>query len=79
MPVARGSDLIYRHIIYMPVAFIQVRPPGYFTNVSITTPIVSALKNYYRYSFLEAPTDILNHFWIQVAVSLLKPPHGGFF
>jgi hypothetical protein len=24
--------------------------------------------------------DILNHFWIQVAVSLLKlkPPHGGF-
>jgi hypothetical protein len=20
----------------------------------------------------------LNHFWIQVAVSLLKPPHGGF-
>jgi hypothetical protein len=26
---------------------IQVRPPGYFTHVSITTPIVSALKNYY--------------------------------
>jgi hypothetical protein len=28
--------------------FIQVRPPGYFTHVSITTPIVPALKNYYR-------------------------------
>jgi hypothetical protein len=26
----------------------------------------------------EVPTDILNHFWIQVAVSILKPPHGGF-
>jgi hypothetical protein len=57
---------------------IQVGPPGYFTNVSITTPIVSALKNYYRLGFLEVPTDILNHFWIQVAVSHLKPPHGGF-
>ena len=27
--------------------------------------------------FLEVPADILNHFWIKVAVSLLKPPHGG--
>ena len=60
----------------MSVAFIQVqvRPPGYFVHVSITTPIVSALKSYYRWGFLEVPTDILNHFWIQVAVSLLKPP-----
>jgi hypothetical protein len=33
---------------YISVAVIQVRPPGYFTNISITTPIVSALKNYYR-------------------------------
>jgi hypothetical protein len=48
-----------------------------------TTPIASALKNYYSintcivelyilYSFLEVPTDILNHFWIQVAVSEVK-------
>ena len=29
------------------VPFIQGGPPGYFTHVSITTPIVSALKNYY--------------------------------
>ena len=29
-------------------------------------------------SFLEVPTDFLNHIWIQVAVSLLKPSHGGF-
>jgi hypothetical protein len=29
-------------------------------------------------SFLEAPADFLKHFWIQVAVLLLKPPHGGF-
>jgi hypothetical protein len=46
--------------------------------ISITTPIASALKNYYVKSFLEVPTDILNHFWIQVAVSLLKPPRGCF-
>jgi hypothetical protein len=29
------------------VTFIQGGPPGYFTHISITTPIVSALKNYY--------------------------------
>ena len=28
----------------MSVTVIQDRPPGYFTHVSITTPIVSALK-----------------------------------
>ncbi len=28
---------------------IQVRPPDYFTHISITAPIVSALKNYYIY------------------------------
>jgi hypothetical protein len=46
-------------------------------HISITTPIASALKNYYVQSFQEAPTDFLiKYFWIQVAVSLLKPPHG---
>jgi hypothetical protein len=30
------------------VAVFQGKPPGYFTHISITTPIVSALKNYYR-------------------------------
>jgi hypothetical protein len=39
-------------------------PRLYVTAISITTPVVSALKNYY----------ILNHFWIQVAVSELKRP-----
>jgi hypothetical protein len=34
--------------VCMSVTFIQVGPPGYFVYVSITTPIVSALKNYYR-------------------------------
>ena len=24
-----------------------------------------------------SPNRFFNHFWIQVAVSLLKPPHGG--
>jgi hypothetical protein len=44
----------------------------------MTKPIVSALKNYYIWSFLEVPTDFLKCFWIQVAVLLLKLPHGGF-
>jgi hypothetical protein len=32
---------------FIPVNYIQVGPPGHFTHVSITTPVVSALKNYY--------------------------------
>jgi hypothetical protein len=51
------------------VALIQVSPLRYFIHVSITTPIVSALKMYYTQSFLEFPTDILNRFWIQIAAS----------
>jgi hypothetical protein len=62
----------------MSVPLIRVRPPGYFIHISITTSIVSALKNYYIQSFLEVPTDFFKYFWIQVAVPLLKPPHSGF-
>jgi hypothetical protein len=57
---------------------IKVRAPVYFINTSITTPAVSALKNFHIQGFLEAPADILNRFWIKVAVSILKSPHGGF-
>jgi hypothetical protein len=35
------------NIISVIVIVIQVGLLGYFVNVSITTPIVSALKNYY--------------------------------
>jgi hypothetical protein len=44
----------------------------------MTTPITTALKDYYieRPLVLEVPTGILNRFWVQVAVSLL--PHSGF-
>jgi hypothetical protein len=28
---------------------------------------------------VEVPTDILNRFWIQVAVSLLKPPYSAMY
>jgi hypothetical protein len=30
------------------VPLIRVGPPGHFIHISITTPVVSALKNYYR-------------------------------
>jgi hypothetical protein len=54
------------------VAFFQVRPLGWFIHISVITPVVSALKNYYTWGSLEVPTDILNHFWMQVAVSEVK-------
>jgi hypothetical protein len=41
-----AGDCTATGIISVPV--IRVGPPGYFIHVSITTPIVSALKNYYR-------------------------------
>jgi hypothetical protein len=78
----RATDVLIHHadtgIISVPL--IQVRPPGHFIRISITTPVVSAWKNYYIQGFLEVPMDFLNHFWIQMAVSLLnlKPPCGGF-
>ena len=36
-------------------------PLGYFIQISITTPVVSALKNCYMSSFLEVPSDISYH------------------
>jgi hypothetical protein len=42
------SEMALFCAVDISVALIQVRPPGYFTNISITTLIVSALKNYYR-------------------------------
>jgi hypothetical protein len=59
---------------YKSVTVIRVGLPGYFVHVSITTPVVSALKNYYIQSFLEVPTGFFKYFWIQVAVSEVKRP-----
>ena len=33
--------------IYISVPLIRGGPPGYFIHISIITPIVSALKNFY--------------------------------
>jgi hypothetical protein len=70
---------------------IYIYPQVFYTYFyCINTPVVPpgmlhifllykrTLINCYTYSFLEAPTGFFNHFWIQVAISLLKPPHGGF-
>jgi hypothetical protein len=46
------------------------RPPG--------TLLYKYFFNHVRRLRLEVPRDILNHFWIQVAVLILKTPHGGF-
>jgi hypothetical protein len=60
------------HSSWVPGVFYE-----YFYG-ALTTPVVSALKNYYIQGFLKVPTDVLNHLWIQLEISLLKPPHGGF-
>jgi hypothetical protein len=69
---------LWRDIWYtVSVIAIQLGPLGYFTNISTTTsttPVVSALRNYYIQSFLEVPAGVLDPFWIQVAVSELKRP-----
>jgi hypothetical protein len=41
---------------FISVPLIQGGHPGYFVHVSIATPVVSAVKNYYIKSFLQAPT-----------------------
>jgi hypothetical protein len=43
----KGGFLVSTMAPHTSVAVIQVRPPECFTNIFITTPIVSALKNYY--------------------------------
>ena len=49
----RSAGLLQRLVFHfqvdgrdMSVAFIQSTPLGHFTHISITTPVVSALKNY---------------------------------
>jgi hypothetical protein len=60
------------------------RPQAFYTYFYIiTTPVVSAWKNYCSIPVLylelsRSPNGHFNHFWIQVTVSLLKRPHGGF-
>ena len=63
---------------YISVNFIRVRPPGYFIHIFITTPVVSALKKLLYVELSRSPSGYLNRFWIQVAVSLMKPPQSGF-
>jgi hypothetical protein len=55
---------------FISAPVIQDLTLGYFTPVSITTPVVSALKNYYIIkSSLEVPTDILNRYVGFLAIS----------
>ena len=35
-------------VMYIYQSLFQVGPPGHFKHISITTPTVTALKNYYR-------------------------------
>ena len=45
----RLKKLLYRYLELsrLSVPLIRAGPPGYFIHISITTPVVSALKNYY--------------------------------
>jgi hypothetical protein len=44
---SKGFGLVSGLEYYISAPLIRVGPPGYFTHIPITTPIVSALKNYY--------------------------------
>jgi hypothetical protein len=43
-----NGSRVERGQLGISVPLFQGGPPGYFIHISITTPIVSALKNYYR-------------------------------
>ena len=47
LEMTRGSCVV---VLDISATVIRVGPPGYFAHVSITTPVVSALKNYYDVS-----------------------------
>jgi hypothetical protein len=75
-----GSETVTNKCVAaMSVAWIWFRPPGarHFTFYTYFYKPRLCLEKLF-YNFLEAPTDFLNHFWIQVTASLLKPPNGGF-
>jgi hypothetical protein len=63
---------------------IQVPPPGvfytYFYNHTRRPRLEKLLYRYIGLCGSGSSNGFFNHFWIQVAVSLikLKPPHGGF-
>ena len=63
----------------MPVTQNRDRPPKAkaFYAYSYNHAHRLALEKLYM-ELSRSPTDFFNHFWIQVAVSLLQPPHGGF-
>jgi hypothetical protein len=56
-----------------PVPFIQVRPPGYFTHFYNHAHRLRLEKILYL-ELSRSSNGYLNHFWIQVAVSILKRP-----
>jgi hypothetical protein len=53
------------------VTFIRVGPQGYFTHISITTPIVSALKKLLYLELSRRPNGFFNF-------KVLLDPGGGF-
>ena len=63
----------------MPVALDQVPTPQlFYTCFYDYARRLRLEKLLHLGGFLEVPTDFFNHFRIQVTVSLLKPPNGGF-
>jgi hypothetical protein len=62
----------------MPVTQIADRPPKLlYTNFYNHVRRLRQEKLLYL-ELSRSPNGFFYHFWIQVAVSLLKPPHGGF-
>jgi hypothetical protein len=89
-PQARRPYGEGRGLVRKSAPVIRVEPRGYFINIPVlcyaipvTTPVVSALKNYYTYRYMGL-SRISNGFFLSasgfvfVSLLFLKPPHGGF-
>jgi hypothetical protein len=66
------------HIILLFSEHNSSWAPGVFYTYFYNRAHHLFLENYHIWGFLEVPAGILNHFWIQVPVSLLKPPRNGY-
>jgi hypothetical protein len=57
---------------------VQVGPLGYFVNISITTPIASALKNYYKIDISRSSNGYFKPLLDPGGGFIPRQPHGGF-
>jgi hypothetical protein len=68
------TSVVSALVNYYGIIVYQISPPLVFDSSGAPGVFYTYFYNHARCLRLEAPADILNRFWIQVAVSLLKRP-----